>query len=1046
MKKVFCRSLVLALGVVLVASAASAKNVSKGYASYDREASSIVSSDNPVVLNGRGPAASAQAGTTWLYGPHTSGSSFDAGASCSVQGWTTLDLTAQDLFPASYWHVDDFTNNPLPGYAAIQGDKSLWCGARPNGASTILCGYLFLPGYGNGWNQAICTINCLTITDGADGDTDEDIGVAFKAFFDSEPGYDATSLEYEDCSNPGWVVLDGGTGTWDGLLTTDVIADYNVPGVTSAKVRLHFQADGAWSDQDGYWPTDGAVIIDSLTVEGLGPEDFEGEAHNAQAFTGWNRCTPLGYDALVGHAGFYLSLVPGLAQAEEDPCGNDFSCVWAAINNSTYFYTCGTPAWPAQKAVPYGGLAAVGEFQYMNDETWSPNIPIVGSGSRVVLEFTSYRDQPLDNLIFYVWHVRDIIAGCPGAWKDLNFVYYGGQKDWIRIGNDVGSLLTLSGAASHMQVAIGVVDMCFTWCGTGPGNYGSGDCHGSAPYIDRVQVYRINTVGPQWLVRDIDTFQDSFANDGTLTGTVRADMANDITTGANPAIVPGDSSTVIVSDPISGIANHQGGGKAIYCYVAVWPLGQPGKSGTDLSGGTRWPWVGSQVISGVTWDCYRFDQSILNGNPVANNFCIDLNDNVFEPCDTVCFFYCAESADGDTLYGNGYKNYYSLNWGTDANINNVAANAMEFTCLPAGGWKRGGDILYVDGMDGRGAQVFWDTAFQSLGLIDKIDRFDVRGPSSGVNNRPDGRVFATSQLTNCYRKILWDTGDLSITLGDGSGTPEKTDDYQLVNDFLANLQNPGGVYLCGNDMSEQLNGYSGLSATNFRSSYLSYTHIKANHHAAVPAPDYGISPAGIHNPAGCFDDDIVIYGGCPLIDDFDVLQATAPTATSEMTYGASDGSNDAVISQVTNNGTTNVGVVFSGFAFEYIRDDADTDGIMDRAKHLYDIIVWLGNTPQQPTGTGPALKNELSQNYPNPFNPQTTIAFSIKDRGAVSVKVYNVAGQLVRTLANENRAAGTYTLVWDGRNDGGSQVASGVYFYKLVTNNFSQTKKMVLLK
>jgi flagellar hook assembly protein FlgD len=62
------------------------------------------------------------------------------------------------------------------------------------------------------------------------------------------------------------------------------------------------------------------------------------------------------------------------------------------------------------------------------------------------------------------------------------------------------------------------------------------------------------------------------------------------------------------------------------------------------------------------------------------------------------------------------------------------------------------------------------------------------------------------------------------------------------------------------------------------------------------------------------------------------------------------------------------------------------------------------------------------------------------------VKVYNVAGHLVRTLANENRAAGTCTLVWDGRNDGGSQVASGVYFYKLVTNNFSQTKKMVLLK
>jgi flagellar hook assembly protein FlgD len=64
----------------------------------------------------------------------------------------------------------------------------------------------------------------------------------------------------------------------------------------------------------------------------------------------------------------------------------------------------------------------------------------------------------------------------------------------------------------------------------------------------------------------------------------------------------------------------------------------------------------------------------------------------------------------------------------------------------------------------------------------------------------------------------------------------------------------------------------------------------------------------------------------------------------------------------------------------------------------------------------------------------------------VSVKVYNVAGPLVRTLANENRAAGAHTVVWDGRNDSGEPVSSGVYFYKLVTNNFSQTKKMVLVR
>ena len=81
-----------------------------------------------------------------------------------------------------------------------------------------------------------------------------------------------------------------------------------------------------------------------------------------------------------------------------------------------------------------------------------------------------------------------------------------------------------------------------------------------------------------------------------------------------------------------------------------------------------------------------------------------------------------------------------------------------------------------------------------------------------------------------------------------------------------------------------------------------------------------------------------------------------------------------------------------------------------------------------------------------PLSSSSRIAFTIKDRGAVTLKVYNVNGELVRTLINESRTAGAYTKVWDGRNDAGASVSSGVYFYKLVTSNFSQTKKMVLLK
>jgi flagellar hook assembly protein FlgD len=88
----------------------------------------------------------------------------------------------------------------------------------------------------------------------------------------------------------------------------------------------------------------------------------------------------------------------------------------------------------------------------------------------------------------------------------------------------------------------------------------------------------------------------------------------------------------------------------------------------------------------------------------------------------------------------------------------------------------------------------------------------------------------------------------------------------------------------------------------------------------------------------------------------------------------------------------------------------------------------------------------LAQNFPNPFNPSTTIKYDMKDKGLVTLKVYNVAGQLVRTLANSVKNAGSYTVAWDGKNDRGGSVASGIYFYKMETKDFSQTKKMVMLR
>jgi hypothetical protein len=90
-------------------------------------------------------------------------------------------------------------------------------------------------------------------------------------------------------------------------------------------------------------------------------------------------------------------------------------------------------------------------------------------------------------------------------------------------------------------------------------------------------------------------------------------------------------------------------------------------------------------------------------------------------------------------------------------------------------------------------------------------------------------------------------------------------------------------------------------------------------------------------------------------------------------------------------------------------------------------------------------KFDLAQNYPNPFNPTTTINLALPTASDYTVAIYNIAGQLIRTY-DGNASAGVVSIVWDGKDASGSQVASGMYFYKAKAGNFSATKKMLLMK
>ena len=998
-------------------------------------------SDNPATASlSRGLSATAGAETTWLLT-----SNFN-GATCTPMGWTTVDLTVQS---GDYWHVDDYAGLP---FGPIQGSKSLWLGTRP-GTGFILCTYQTLPGYGNLWNQSWCTRDCLDISGGPTPQLD----VSFALHFDSEQSYDGTVLEYtSDCSgNYAWTEIDGGVTTagWSGVGQVSVDGHYSV-GSGPVRVRLHFSSDSSWSDQDGYYDSfSGAASVDSLKAETLPLELFEDESVGATSSNDWQSCNTPGF-------GDYAGLFKGSDVLQEDACLKNVSCLWAFIQGSTANYACG--GHPEQVVVPFGPNSR--DESIMN-EIWSPVIPLNGAGSVVNLQYDVYRDLPLLNEIFYVWHVRSIVDGCPTPWVDRNFLYFGDDKSWYRQTDAIGTKVNIT-TASAIQVALGIIDMCPFWCGV----LGSGTCHSQAPLFDNIKVYRVNISGPQWDVRDIDLFQDTFAADGTITGTARADIASDIRPSSSPYFTPGDSALVyylvdanyagtgtdksgLSNDPnISTFIGRDKTKKQVYMWVAVWPQGQPNKSGDGLSEGpggqaNRYPHIAAKDYvdaSGVTWTAIRADYTYSgtymnpgDGHPapnptplIDNRFNVDLNDNLFTPGDTVCFFFGATSPGGTT--------YFSDQWHFTNDIAEVAANPMEFTVLPAGGFNRGSDILYVDGADGYGVQPYWDGAFLPLGFSNKVDRYDVRGPASADANTLAGRVTNVAQQLNaCYRFIAWDCGSLPVTLGDGTGIPSKVDDYALLNNFLGNLFNPGGLLLMGDDMAQNLAASPSASTGGFKDYYMPFTLLSGDH----IADGLGVSPAVVHWPGRAFSDDFIAFGGCPELNDFDVLGAFG-TSRTEMSYTTAMSANGAVLSNVNGSAT----VLLCGFSMAEVRDD-ELNGVSDRAKFFRDAYVFTGAGPSaQPTGAGPVYTNNLSQNYPNPFNPQTTIAFSVKNRVNVRLAVYDVNGALVRTLVNSSQAAGPHEMKWDGRDDRGAAVASGVYFYRLRTGDFTSTKKMVLLK
>ena len=119
-----------------------------------------------------------------------------------------------------------------------------------------------------------------------------------------------------------------------------------------------------------------------------------------------------------------------------------------------------------------------------------------------------------------------------------------------------------------------------------------------------------------------------------------------------------------------------------------------------------------------------------------------------------------------------------------------------------------------------------------------------------------------------------------------------------------------------------------------------------------------------------------------------------------------------------------------------VKDNEDTTSLTWRV----DIIDGVDSEDHVPTKIG------LAQNYPNPFNPVTTISFALPGRQHVSITIFNIYGQIIYQLIDNYFAPGYHTITWHGTDQNNNPVSSGVYYYQMIAEGFTQTRKLLLLR
>ena len=990
------------------------------------------------------PVNSAKADTFYIIGgPDRQDGRFQddiSGAIPDLEGWTSLDMNHKD---DSQWHIDTFNAELLD--TNFTPNHAMWCGEVFEECIVGLDNI----GYGNDYREQIdfvATVNNPSIAC--------EVNLTGVINYDTEQDWDFTYLQVSRATGMDVVAAFTGTNRDTNDVYQPVALDIDIPtvepedyvGASHDQVLLRWlvMSDGGTSNEDCWLFFYGACQVDNLevTLSQVGEtdivltENFEGPGPYK-----WN-------STIAVDVGDFVKVWPKLDDI--DVCNFNNSPQVAFIDDGVVVPgtggTTGT-TWtygPGGYCVNLlGGLA--GPLDHLNNQLWSPELEWPdGDYVGAELGWDVYRHLPLFNGLFYVWDIRtsDDDTATWDLWQSDGWVYYGGP-DYIRSINDVtGAMLP---GRTHVQIRISAYEIGWAW------GFSETDATPS-PYFDNISLRVYGYGGPSIVSRDIDVANDGFpigagvdfVNPGNLNNAVRFDMANNIAPATDLRNDPGDSivAEIKLVRSLSTMPNLP------RMYYTLKPNTL---YGADASLGVR----GTTPLTGyVEADSCRNPES---GNVIPDRFFFDLPDGdgpeglFLLPGDVLHYYIYAEDLVGgtpgiSTLPGD--LDGYGVFVGDAGYVPQQWSDEFTVRALPTVTGATDGDqvpMLFWNDFGDRGGENEWYAALGALGLQKGVDYdvFYTHGPSSGVSNGLGGR--ADYQDIKYYDDILYTAGNLDdYTISQVDYDSDAGGDVELLDLWL---QDGKDLLITGDgvvrDMSNWANGVSFIDT---------WLDVDVNTENDV-IPDIGNQTAPLVLPISGntvgLTTEFIAYGGCPVINQFDeITLGTNAERIAEFADATGAGGIYSFSAGVLNQVSGSRVVYFPvDLMYWYTPDKADAPQ-NSRTSALEEILVFFGYTAGTGTGVTPANIPFMVNNYPNPFNPSTKIEYSVPMAGKVSIKIYNMKGQLVKTLVDESKTAGElYSATWNGTDNSNRSVASGVYFARTnVAGQYEKLNKLTLVK